>query len=718
MKRALLFAGLVAATLASVGCNKEVNPVVNSRITEIVLNNGDTRTVNDGVSTRWENDDALNVFYAVAGTTDYSQNNKFTVDDASTNHATDTADLTASSYDWYLLFPYESQITTPVNSGQGCLTVGSAANQAQIQTGPDDMGHLAGKNLPVFGIAKDVPVGHRVEISMKHVTSVVAVNLTNATDQPLTVNRVSFTAPEDIIGTYYIDFSSKVLGFKESGANDVSNTATLEVAGGGVVAAGSTTKFYLAIKPFQAKAEDKLVLKVEAGDTVIEKEVTLPTAVKFDPGHIKNLNLTHTGGPYIKRSSLAEILTMSVDEEVHTQDVLVVGKHARGIMLAQDGTYLLAYDDAGVNAKPGDIVTVEGKIGESSGLKQIDNPVVTVVSSNHDVILPDPKVLSNLDDYASDQVELIQYTGTMKVSGSSYYVEIDNSTRKGSIQYPIDSEGMAALDNKTIIATGFFTGLTESGSLVGMMSTSLFDPAAIIFDVTPRQINVTAATTSATFSIRANAAWTVTSDNAAFTVSPASGDGNATVRISFSANQATSGRVAHFTATCPDAGVSQVISLTQAGAIPQGDGYTLVFGNKASNTAPLNSLTKASAAISSGTDYVTTQPFTVNVGNAYYGDAQNCIRIGKSGVASKLTIELSDLGKVTASRIAVKCKKHTGAKNENALLTVNGSGPQSPAPYSDTTPSELVFNVSSPALESLVFEGTAAILIYSITVIR
>ena len=247
MKRALLFAGLVAATLASVGCNKEVNPVVNSRITEIVLNNGDTRTVNDGVSTRWENDDALNVFYAVAGTTDYSQNNKFTVDDASTNHATGTADLTASSYDWYLLFPYESQITTPVNSGQGCLTVGSAANQAQIQTGPDDMGHLAGKNLPVFGIAKDVPVGHRVEISMKHVTSVVAVNLTNATDQPLTVNRVSFTAPEDIIGTYYIDFSSKVLGFKESGANDVSNTATLEVAGGGVVAAGSTTKFYLAI---------------------------------------------------------------------------------------------------------------------------------------------------------------------------------------------------------------------------------------------------------------------------------------------------------------------------------------------------------------------------------------------------------------------------------------------------------------------------------------
>ena len=157
-----------------------------------------------------------------------------------------------------MLFPYESQITTPVNSGQGCLTVGSAANQAQIQTGPDDMGHLAGKNLPVFGIAKDVPVGHRVEISMKHVTSVVAVNLTNATDQPLTVNRVSFTAPEDIIGTYYIDFSSKVLGFKESGANDVSNTATLEVAGGGVVAAGSTTKFYLAIKPFQAKSGDKL----------------------------------------------------------------------------------------------------------------------------------------------------------------------------------------------------------------------------------------------------------------------------------------------------------------------------------------------------------------------------------------------------------------------------------------------------------------------------
>jgi hypothetical protein len=42
--------------------------------------------------------------------------------------------------------------------------------------------------------------------------------------------------------------------------------------------------------------------------------------------------------------------------------------------------------------------------------------------------------------------------------------------------------------------------------------------------------------------------------------------------------------------------------------------------------------------ISSGTEYVTNQPFTVNTGKAYYGDSKDCIRIGKTGEASKLTI--------------------------------------------------------------------------------
>ena len=104
MKKVLFFAGLATAVLSLVGCNKEADFFGRSgHKMQIVLTDAETRTVNDGLATKWVDGDALNVFYAPAGTTDYSENSKFEVDDAASNHATGTAELTAEAYDWYLL---------------------------------------------------------------------------------------------------------------------------------------------------------------------------------------------------------------------------------------------------------------------------------------------------------------------------------------------------------------------------------------------------------------------------------------------------------------------------------------------------------------------------------------------------------------------------------------------------------------------------------------
>jgi hypothetical protein len=537
MKESLFFAGLAAATLALVGCNKEADVRgLDGVPVGIVLSNVDTRTVNDGMATKWEENDALNVFYAPAGTQTYSDNTKFVVDDADANHATGTADLTAEAYDWYLLYPYESHIKTPANTNAGYLTVGSASNKTQTQAGLNSTAHLAGKNLPVYGVAKNVAVDETPSVSMKHVSSVVAVNLTNATDQPLTVSSVSFTAPEDIVGTYYIDFSGDALGFTGSGTNYVSKTATLNVTGEEALAAGASAKFYIAVKPFAAKVGDKLAVKVVAGDVVFEKEITLPSAVEFKSGMIKQLNVSYDGGSEIKPSSLTEIAAMDKGANIQTNEVLVVAKYARGVMLAQDGFYLLAFNNNGVDAKIGDIVTVSGEVGEYAGLKQIANPVVEVISSDNEVVLPEPKVLEGLDDYASEKFELIQYSGTMAVSGNYFNVNVDGSTRQGSIQYPLDADAMKALDKKLITATGFFTGITGSGNYVNMMSTSVEEKAGNVFDATPTQINVAATATSAEINVTGNVDWTAEASTGA-TLDKTSGTGEAVITVSFPANE-------------------------------------------------------------------------------------------------------------------------------------------------------------------------------------
>ena len=83
MKKALFFfAGLVAVSLAFVGCNKEADMHVTGKKTaELRLSTVDTRTVNDGMNTEWANGDTLTVFYAPTGTTTWSQNTRFTVSD-------------------------------------------------------------------------------------------------------------------------------------------------------------------------------------------------------------------------------------------------------------------------------------------------------------------------------------------------------------------------------------------------------------------------------------------------------------------------------------------------------------------------------------------------------------------------------------------------------------------------------------------------------------
>ncbi len=88
------------------------------------------------------------------------------------------------------------------------------------------------------------------------------------------------------------------------------------------------------------------------------------------------------------------------------------------------------------------------------------------------------------------------------------------------------------------------------------------------------KLEAKATDTEASFTITANSAWTVTSDNEAFTVAPASGDGDATVKVSFSANEAETPRVANIKVSCPgatlDAQKEQTIVLTQAKATAAG----------------------------------------------------------------------------------------------------------------------------------------------------
>ena len=300
MKKYIFSLGLIAAALTLFSCEREAlapkeEPVVvpESVPFEIVAN-VDTKTTaaldGSNVVVSWAEGDAVNVFHAVAGSTDYSSNDMFTyVSENNFSGSLAGGALTEEAYDWYVLYPYNSYKTTPTTGTKGYMAIGSSgATIPQVQNGNGSVAHLSGAFFPLYGKALAVPAADKPVISLKQSLSVLKVHVTNKNDDPLTVTSVSFKAPTDIVGTYYIGFTGDSPVFTASGASFVSDTAILEVVGGSELAKDESADFYIGIKPFSAST-GTLTLAVNG----YEKSFELTSQVDFLEGKKKTLNFKY-----------------------------------------------------------------------------------------------------------------------------------------------------------------------------------------------------------------------------------------------------------------------------------------------------------------------------------------------------------------------------------------------------------------------------------------
>ena len=303
MKRQILTLGAIcAAAFTLTNCNKEIAepkaPETEGIPFEIVAATADTKTKNDGLNTVWAAGDALNVFHAKAGTTtDYGDNDQFTYTGADNKFkgTLKTALGGGESYDWYALYPYNKLISTPTGKDQKYTLIGkkNGPDTGDTQDGNDSKAHLSGKSCPMYAVAKNVAASDVPTFTMKHLTSVVAVTVTNTNDDPLTVNSVSFSAPEGttIFGSFFINFTENgdAVYTNHTTASWTSNTSNLTVKNGTPIAKNGKATFYLAIKPFAAKTGDELKISVNG----YEKTHKLTNDVEFKAGKIEAVNFKY-----------------------------------------------------------------------------------------------------------------------------------------------------------------------------------------------------------------------------------------------------------------------------------------------------------------------------------------------------------------------------------------------------------------------------------------
>ncbi len=290
MKKLFIYAGLACAAAFSLSNCSKIDPQTPSSEGmpfEIVASTAETKTANNGFKTTWAGGDALNLFHAETNSTEYGTNDQFTIVSGENFSGTLTEPLEAGkSYDWYALYPYNEKITTLAATEGGFTYVGDS--RGVIQNGYNSTEHLSGDRCPLYGVAKNVAADESVKVNMHHLTSVVKVVVTNGNETPLTVTSIVLTAPENIVGSYFIDFTGETVKYTERSSDQVYKTATLNVSGGTALAKDESAAFYIPIKPFKAAA-NTLKLAVNGH----EKRPEATKEVEFRAGHIETVNFKY-----------------------------------------------------------------------------------------------------------------------------------------------------------------------------------------------------------------------------------------------------------------------------------------------------------------------------------------------------------------------------------------------------------------------------------------
>ena len=272
--------------------------------------------------------------------------------------------------------------------------------------------------------------------------------------------------------------------------------------------------------------------------------------------------------------TVAQTIAAAEGAKVTINEAFVAGKSNYGFIVADESGAVYIYYKKGEtipNANIGDKVKVEATKSVYGGIPEFTEPKVTVLSSGSGYTYPAPKdITAGAASYQSSVSEYIQLSGTLSISGNYVNIAIpgvDSSAIQGSLSAPLESLGVSSFDGKDVIVKGYFVGTSGSTTkYINILATEIGagDPNAKHCSVDPKSISVKADATEASFGIKANAAWTAVSDNDAFKVEPASGEGDATVTVKFSANEGDAARVANIKVSCPDASFETTVVVTQA----------------------------------------------------------------------------------------------------------------------------------------------------------
>ena len=511
MKKIFSFGAIAAAAMAFVGCAQEIEqPKVDEGAAFELVASVATKTVNDGMSTKWVSGDALNVFYAEAGSTAYSSNRQFTVSDVDAGLFTGTvASLPEAdkAYDWYALYPYSSYIKSPNNTSEGYTYIGHTGGVIQAEYGSKD--GLDGTNCPMYAVVKNNPGNQPVVLEMQHLTSVIELKVTNGGDDALTINTAYINIPgQDVVGSYFINYAGDEVVYTPRGSSSVKEYAQVKVTNPTALAKGETAALYFIVKPFVLAQGDSWSIAINDQSSAVEKMA--PAEIAFVAGDIRTVNYTYVPVPAEEPEEPGDPDTPAEPEEPGIPQVTVSEFLAKEV--------------------------------SDSDWYQLTGAI------------------SNIENTTYGNFYLTDETGTVYVYGLT-------ATQVATNDKSFSSLGLRNGDVVTLIGTRAYYEPKDLHQ-VGGPAYYVSHVSTPYLEVANSAITVNNDVTEAVVSVDSNIEWTVSVDGDA-TVSVASGSNAGTVTISFAANEGAD--AVTYTVTLSGDDVEDVVvTITQKG-VPAAD---------------------------------------------------------------------------------------------------------------------------------------------------
>ena len=304
---------IMAALVAAVSCQKTDILPSEKEESQVVLYANETSSktlLSADFKVTWADGDNLTVFNAEAGSNTYSDNCGFTITDPVNGKFVKDADdknlvSGASSYDWYVCYPYMQYASTPGG------TKGYTVALAPKQVGYGNNNHVAANDI-LAGKALAIADGTAPNVRLHHVGTLLKFTVENNSGKASTITGLSLNASEGgtyIAGSFSMNWGDELVApaldatqmgsaksytcaleiVQNNGTDEVPDYQPIETT----VENGESVDLYMVVAPFTIPAGKSIKLTVtgSAGTATLTK--TFASETKFAAGTYNTATLPY-----------------------------------------------------------------------------------------------------------------------------------------------------------------------------------------------------------------------------------------------------------------------------------------------------------------------------------------------------------------------------------------------------------------------------------------